>query len=68
MLPNQADGQLTGQDQDWLALLDDLDVRFLMLDTHQDYELLQAAQRNPRWTLDVEDGNSALFVRARLAA
>lgn len=68
MCPYQEDVQNTRQDPDWLALLDDLDVRFLMLDTHQDRELWQAEQRNPRWTLDVEDGDSALFVRARLAA
>ncbi|MFN2165182.1 MAG: hypothetical protein ACK2U9_02855 [Anaerolineae bacterium] len=68
MFSYQEDLQNTQQDPDWLALFDDLDVRFLMLDTHQDCELLQAVQRNPRWALDVEDGDSALFVRARLAA
>ena len=68
MFSYQGGSQTTQQDPDWLALLDDLDVRFLMLDTRQDCELLQAVQRNPRWALDVEDEDSALFVRARLAA
>jgi hypothetical protein len=47
----------------WLAMLDAYDVQFLVVDARRDGELLQAARRHPEWTVDFEDGESALFTR-----
>jgi hypothetical protein len=44
-------------------MLDAYDVQFLVVDARRDGELLQAARRHPEWTVDFEDGESALFTR-----
>lgn len=47
----------------WLAVLDALDVQFLVLDTERDRDLFQLVRSRPGWKLDVQDGESVLFAR-----
>jgi hypothetical protein len=48
----------------WLALFDANQVQFLILDSEQDQDLLQAARSNPKWRVDCVDGSSVLLARA----
>jgi hypothetical protein len=47
----------------WPALLEELDVQFLMLDTDHDAELLELFQAHPGWAIDSQDDQSMLLVR-----
>ena len=51
-------------EEDWLAMLDAFEAQALILDVEGDAGLLQLARSSPAWRLDLDDGRSALFVRA----
>ncbi|MGD8625136.1 MAG: hypothetical protein PVF47_12695 [Anaerolineae bacterium] len=51
-------------DKDWLAVLDAFAVQAVILDTEDDAGFLQLVRSCPAWRLDLDDGRSALFVRA----
>jgi len=53
--------------QGWLRGLDEYDVRFLVLDLDSDRKLVEFFQSQPGWTVDFEDGEAVLFVRADVA-
>jgi hypothetical protein len=58
----------TGRSSDsreWISVLDELDVQFLILDTRRDSELLRLVRLEAGWTVDFEDGDRVLFARAR---
>jgi hypothetical protein len=48
---------------EWLVLLEEFDVQFLMLDTDHDAELLELFQAHPAWAIDSQDDQSVLLVR-----
>jgi hypothetical protein len=50
--------------QDWLAILEVYDVRFLVLDVEQDVDLLQRASLDPGWAVDFQDTDAVLMARA----
>jgi hypothetical protein len=54
----------TPSEEDWLAMLDAFETQALILDVEGDAGLLRLARSSPAWRLDVEDGRSALFMRA----
>jgi hypothetical protein len=53
-----------GMTGDWVRVLDEFDVRFLLLDCHSDSELLDRLRSQPGWTVDYRDGETVLFARA----
>jgi hypothetical protein len=59
----RAAAQKTGRHENWLALLDALDVQFLVLDVQRDGKLLKLVRSNPKWMVDCTDGQSVLFTR-----
>ena len=67
MLQNHAFAQGTGVTEDWSAVLDEHDVRFLVLDRHDDSDLLKLFRSQPAWTVDFEDGEAIIFARADTA-
>jgi hypothetical protein len=53
--------------QDWSAMLDEQGVQFLALDRHDDSDLLGFFRSQPGWTVDFEDEEAAILVRADVA-
>lgn len=49
---------------DWSGVLDTYGVEFLVLDPHDDRELLNLFWSQPGWTVDFEDEDMVLLVRA----
>ena len=49
---------------DWPGVLDAYSVEFLVLDPHDDRELLDLFRSQPGWRVDFEDEDMALLVRA----
>jgi hypothetical protein len=49
---------------DWPEVLDVYGVEFLVLDPHDDRELLNLFRSQPGWRVDFEDEDMALLVRA----
>jgi hypothetical protein len=48
----------------WLEQLDEDGVEFVILDLHGDSDLLEIFRLQPAWTVDFEDGEAVIFVRA----
>lgn len=63
-MSQQTISQAIDRGERWLAALEALDVRFLVVDAQKDRELLQAARSRAQWTVDLEDNGSVLFSRA----
>ena len=51
-------------DRDWLMMLDEERIRFVILDLDGDGDLVQAFRARPGWTVDFEDGEAVIFTRA----
>ena len=49
--------------EDWPRALDEYGVQFLILDRHDDGDLLNLFRSSPGWAMDFEDGEAAIFVR-----
>jgi hypothetical protein len=54
---------IPGQRGHWLAALDRYGVQFLVVDKQRDGALLDLVRSQPGWSIDFEDGDSALFRR-----
>lgn len=54
-------------DNDWQALLDVYDVRFIVLDVQRDAGWQQTMCRRPGWSVDAEDGETVLYARSGAA-
>lgn len=50
--------------RDWLGVLDEYNVEFLVLSLHSDSDLVGFFRSQPGWIIDFEDEESVLFVRA----
>ena len=57
----------TGINEDWPAVLDEYGVQFLILDRHDDSDLLKLFQSQPGWAVDFEDEEAIIFARADTA-
>ncbi len=49
---------------DWLDLFDAEDVQFIILDPHEDGDLVKAIQSQHRWAVDYKDEQVVIFARA----
>jgi len=49
----------------WLALLDAENVRTVILNRHEDRELLRSLYNSPHWVVDFADRRSVILVRAQ---
>jgi hypothetical protein len=54
--------------EQWQAILDDYQVKFLVLDILQDGELLKSVSSDPGWTVDFQDAENVLLARSGIAA
>jgi hypothetical protein len=63
MSAQQAVVATKGQCANWLEMLARYDVRFVILNTRLDDELLRLVQSEPEWTVDLVDGETILFAR-----
>lgn len=59
------EGFARGRFAQWLSILDTYDVRFLILNRERDEGLVQLVRSDPKWTVDLVDGDSILFSRAQ---
>jgi hypothetical protein len=57
----------TGANEDWLEMLDEYDVQFLVLDLHTDSELLGLFRSQPGWAVDFEDREAIIFARTDIS-
>ena len=57
----------TSVNENWLEALDEYGVQFLVLDRCSDGDLLKLFLSQPGWTVDFEDEEAVLFVRADIA-
>jgi hypothetical protein len=57
----------TGANEHWLGIFEKYDVQFLVLNRHDDSDLLKLFRSQPGWTVDFEDGEAVIFVRADTA-
>ena len=67
MLQDRSITQATGMNGDWSGVLDRYGVRFLVLDTRNDIDLLELFRSQSGWTVDFEDEEAVIFVRADVA-
>ena len=67
MLQDHSVAQGAAMNEDWLVVLDEYGVQFLILDRHDDSDLLKLFQSQPGWTVDFKDGQAVIFVRADIA-
>jgi hypothetical protein len=67
MLQDHSVAQETGMNDDWPAVLDEYGVQLLVLDRHDDSDLLKLFRSHPGWTVDFEDGEATIFTRADTA-
>jgi hypothetical protein len=49
--------------EDWLGIIEEHSVQFLVLDPHTDSALVGLFRSQPRWTVDFEDEEAVLFAR-----
>lgn len=57
----------TATGEDWLGILEEYDVQFLVLDPHTDSGLLSLFQSQPEWTVDFEDAEAVILSRTAIA-
>ena len=53
----------TDLNENWPAVLDEYGVQFLVLDRHDDSDLLKLFRSQPGWAVDCEDGETIIFAR-----
>jgi len=67
MLQGHSIAQQTGVDEDWPRVLDAYGVKFLVLDRHDDSDLLELFRSQPGWKVDFQDEEGVIFARADVA-
>jgi len=53
--------------EDWPRVFDEYGVQFLILDRHDDNDLLSLFRSQSGWVVDFEDEEAVIFVRADIA-
>ena len=51
-------------EDDWLALFDRQNVRFVILNLLEDNDLVKTLRSQPGWMVDFEDTDAVIFARA----
>lgn len=59
---NHSDPQ-TGISNYWLDVLEENNVRFMMLDPHHDRKLIEQLQTRQEWMIEFADDEAVFFVR-----
>ena len=54
----------TDMNGNWVEMFDEYGVQFLILDRHDDGDLLNLFQSQPGWALDFQDEEAVIFARA----
>jgi len=67
MMPNHPAIQETKPKQNWIEILEEHDVQYLILDTRGDNELLRLFQSQPNWKIDFQDKETIIMARAGTA-
>jgi hypothetical protein len=67
MLQNRSVAQEGGIEKNWFKVLDKYGVQFLILDTHDDADLLDLIQSQPEWQVDTKDEEMVVFSRVEAA-
>lgn len=57
----------SGMNENWPGVFDEYGVQFLILDRHEDGDLLNLFQAEPGWVVDFEDERAVIFARADCA-
>ena len=57
----------SGANEDWLEMLEEYEVEFLVLDLHTDSELLGLFRSQPGWVVDFEDREAIVFARTDIS-
>lgn len=57
----------TDANEDWLKMLEEYSVQFLVLDPHTDSELLGLFRSQPGWVVDFEDREAIVFSRTDIS-
>jgi hypothetical protein len=52
---------------DWLQMLDEENVQFIVLDSQTDADLVETIRSQPEWTVDFEDAELVIFTSAKSA-
>ena len=52
---------------DWLKMLEEYEVEFLVVDPHTDSELLGLFRSQPGWAVDFEDREAIIFARTEIS-
>ena len=55
-----------GMNGNWVEMFDEYGVQFLILDRHDDGDLLNLFQSQPGWALDFQDEEAVIFARANI--
>ncbi len=53
----------SGMNENWPGMFDEYGVQFLILDRHEDGDLLNLFQAQPGWVVDFEDEGAVIFAR-----
>ena len=53
----------SGMNENWPGMFDEYGVQFLILDRHEDGDLLNLFQAQPGWVVDFEDERAVIFAR-----
>jgi hypothetical protein len=54
----------SGANEDWLGIVEQYDVQFLVLGRQDDSDLLELFQTQPDWAIDFQDEEAVIFARA----
>ncbi len=56
----------TGMNGNWVEVFNEYGVQFLILDRHDDGDLLNLFQSSPGWALDFKDEEAVIFARVNI--
>jgi hypothetical protein len=66
MIEKQGSVQKVRRYQNWLSILDEFEVQFLLLDTQKDRDLFQMIRERTDWIVDIREGERVLLTRAQM--
>lgn len=57
--------QMLQNSHDWLQMLDEENVQFIILDLQSDADLVEIIRLQSKWTVDFEDAELVIFTSAK---
>ena len=64
MLLNQSTTSEQGIIETWQNLLDEYEIRHILLEVDRDRELISGMRHQAKWAVEVEDAEAVLFARS----